>query len=101
MCISGCQRSKPLATKRYPFTGRVISVDAKAQSANIDGDLVQGFMEPMAMAYKIKPPSMLNQLSPGDSISAEIVVVEHDPRDESAESDYWLENVKITGQTAE
>jgi protein SCO1 len=99
--VSACHRSKSQTTKRYPFTGRVISVDPKAQSANIDGDLVQGFMEPMAMSYKIKPPSMLNQLSPGDSISAEIVVVEHDPRDESAESDYWLENVKVTGHAAE
>jgi len=101
MCISGCQRSKPQATKRYPFTGRVISVDAKAQSANIDGDLVQGFMEPMVMTYKVKPPSVLNQLSPGDSISADVVVVDHDARDENADSDYWLENVKVTGHPAQ
>ena len=100
MFMSGCQRSRPQTTKRYPFTGRVISVDAKAQSANIDGDLVQGFMEPMVMSYKIKPASVLQQLSPGDSISADVVVVDHDPRDENADSDYWLENVKVTGHTA-
>ncbi len=99
--FSACHRSKPQAAKRYPFTGRVVSIDTKAQSANIDGDLVQGFMEPMVMAYKVKPPSMLNQLSPGDSVSAEIVVVDHDARDESADSDYWLENVKVTGHAAE
>jgi protein SCO1/2 len=91
-----CHRSKPQATKRYPFTGRIVSIDTQAQSANIDGDLIQGFMEPMVMTYKVKPPSVLTQLSPGDSISAEIVVVEHDPRDENAESDYWLEKVKVT-----
>jgi protein SCO1/2 len=54
-------------------------------------------MEPMVMTYKFKPASALRQLSPGDSISAEIVVVEHDPRDENADSEYWLENVKVTG----
>lgn len=53
-------------------------------------------MEPMAMSYKIKPPSTLTQLSAGDLISAEVVVVDHDPRDENADSDYWLENVKVT-----
>ncbi|WP_423787707.1 copper-binding protein, partial [Klebsiella pneumoniae] len=84
MLVSACHRSKPQATKRYAFTGRVISVDATAQSANIDGDLIQGFMEPMVMTYKIKPPSVLNQLAAGDSISAEVVVVDHDPRDENA-----------------
>jgi len=53
-------------------------------------------MEPMVMSYKMKPSSILTQLSPGDSISAEVVVVDHDPRDENADSDYWLENVKVT-----
>ena len=53
-------------------------------------------MEPMVMTYKMRPASVLTQLSPGDSIAAEIVVVDHDPRDENADSDYWLENVKVT-----
>jgi len=97
---TSCHRSKPQATKRYHFTGRIISIDNQAQSASIDGDLIQGFMEPMVMSYKIKPASMLNQLSPGDSISADVVVVDHDPRDESADSEYWLENVKVTGHAA-
>ena len=97
LLVASCHRSKPQTTKRYPFTGRVISVDTQAQTANIDGDLIQGFMEPMAMAYKIKPADDLRKLSPGDSISAEVVVVDHDPRDENASPDYWLENVKITG----
>jgi len=98
---TSCHRSKPQATKRYPFAGRIISIDPQAESANIDGDLIQGFMEPMVMTYKIKPASMLRQLSPGDSISAEVVVVDHDPRDEHADSDYWLENVKVTRHSAQ
>jgi protein SCO1 len=101
LLATSCHRSKPQATKRYHFTGRVIAIDNQAQSANIDGDLIQGFMEPMVMSYKIKPVSMLRQLSPGDSISADVVVVDHDPRDENADSDYWLENVKITGHAAQ
>jgi protein SCO1 len=94
--FSACHRSKLQSTKRYPFTGRIISIDAQAQSASIDGDLIQGFMEPMVMTYTFKPASALRQLSPGDSISAEVVVVDHDPRDENADADYWLEHVKVT-----
>ena len=101
LLATSCPRSKPPATKRYHFSGRVVSIDNLAQSASIDGDLIQGFMEPMVMSYKIKPASMLRQLSPGDSISADIVVVDHDPRDENADSDYWLENVKVTGHAAQ
>jgi protein SCO1/2 len=96
-----CQRPKQQATKRYPFTGRIVSIDAKSESASIDGDLVQEFMEPMLMTYRIKPAASLSQLSPGDSISAEVVVVEHDPRDENADSDYWLENVRVTKHSSQ
>jgi protein SCO1 len=95
--FASCNRQKLPATKRYPFTGRVISVDPQTESANIDGDMIQGFMQAMEMPYKIKPAATLRQLSPGDSISADVVVVDHDPRDENADSDYWLENVKVTG----
>ena len=96
--VTACHHSEPQATKRYPFTGRILSIDSQAQSASIDGDLIQGFMEPMVMTYTFKPASALRQLSAGDSISAEVVVVDHDPRDESAEADYWLENVRVTGR---
>jgi protein SCO1 len=97
LLTSSCHHAQPPATKRYAFTGRIVSVDTQAGSANIDGDMVQGYMEAMVMPYKIKPDSMLRQLNPGDSVSADLIVVEHDARDESAVPDYWLENVKMTG----
>ena len=97
LLLSSCHRSQPQATKRYAFTGRVVSIDTQSNAANIDGDMIQGYMEAMVMPYKVKPDTMLRQLSPGDSISADLIVVDHDPRDESAVPDYWLENVKITG----
>ncbi len=96
LLVSSCHGSKTPAAKRHPFTGRVISIDSQAASALIDGDNIPGFMDAMAMAYKIKPPSMVKQLSPGDSISAVVVVVQTNPKDENAEPDYWLENVKVT-----
>jgi protein SCO1 len=94
--LPACHHSKTQPAKRYPFTGRIISIDAKSESALIDGDLIQGFMEPMAMSYKMKPASTIRQVQPGDSISAEVVVIEPDPNNRDAEPDYWLENVKVT-----
>jgi len=96
LLVSSCHRSKAPSAKRYAFTGRVISIDSQAGSALIDGDNIAGFMDAMAMSYKIKPASILTQLSAGDSISAVVVVAETNPKDENAEPDYWLENVKVT-----
>jgi protein SCO1 len=98
LLFCSCHSSKrPNVAKRYPFTGRVISVDPREGVAVIDGDNVPGFMDAMAMSYKIKPPSTLSQLSPGDSIAAELVNTE--PDDDNARSDYWLENVKVTAHS--
>jgi protein SCO1 len=90
--ISSCHRSKTPAAKRYPFTGRVVSVDAQGRSAVIDGDNVPGVMDPMAMSYVVKPPAMLSRLSPGDSIAADLVI---EPENENAYSESWLENVRV------
>jgi protein SCO1/2 len=96
--FSSCQRSPAPAAKRYPFTGRVVSIDSQSQSAVIDGDPIPGFMDAMAMPYKVKPDSTLNHLTPGDSISAEVVVLQ--PKSDDATPDYWLENVKVTAHVA-
>jgi protein SCO1/2 len=95
--LSSCHHSKTPSAKRYPFTGRVISIDPQDQSALISGDNIPGFMDPMIMSYKVKPVSSLAQLGPGQVISAEVVVTEPDPKNPDAVPDYWLEQVKITG----
>jgi protein SCO1 len=82
--------------ERYHFTGEIMSIDSQDQSAVINGDNIPGFMDPMTMSYKIKPPSMLNQLHPGDLISAEVVVIK--PTKDEGPADYWLENVMVTGK---
>ncbi len=88
--LGSCTKTKSPPVKRFPFTGRIISIDQGSQSAVIDGDAIPGFMDPMAMTYKIKDAGELKKLSVGDSIAADVVV---------ANEDYWLENVKVTGHT--
>jgi protein SCO1 len=93
-CNHGASQPSPASvqssTKRYPFKGKVISVDKNAGTANIDNEPIAGFMDPMIMPYSMKPPTMLDQIQPGDSITAEVVV---EPEK------YWLENVKVTGHS--
>ena len=88
------QTSQPVpstqGTKRYTFKGKVVSVDKNAGTANINNEPIAGFMDPMVMPYSMKPASVLDQIQPGDSVAAEVVV---EPEK------YWLENVKVTGHS--
>jgi protein SCO1/2 len=85
---TACNRgpSQP-SVKRFAFKGKVISVDKNARTANIDNEPIPGFMDPMVMSYTIKPASALDQLQPGDIITADVVV--------QPDNTYWLENVKV------
>ena len=78
-------------SKRYPFKGKVISIDKQAATANIDNEPIPGFMDSMIMPYTIKPPAALDPLQPGDSITADVVV--------QPDNTYWLENVHVTGHS--
>jgi protein SCO1/2 len=73
--------------KRYQLTGRVIALDKPNKSLTVDGDEIPGFMSAMQMPYDVKDPSLMDKLSPGDKISADVVV----KGDES-----WLENIRVT-----
>jgi len=91
-----------LALKHYPFTGRIVSIDKANQTAVIDADTIQGFMEAMQMSYKIKDAGEFGSLAPGDAVTAEIVVVDMqnvDNNNKDADPDYWLEKIKVTGHS--
>jgi protein SCO1/2 len=94
-----CNRNKsqssstgaPSGAKHYALTGKVISIDKQTGTAIIDNQPIEGFMDKMIMAYPFKPPTVLDQLQPGDSITADVVVAEP--------GKYWLENVEVTGHS--
>jgi protein SCO1 len=73
--------------KRYHLTGKVVSVDKQAHMLNVDAEAIPGFMSAMTMPYNVKPESQLDRLSPGDSITAD-VVLEGD--------NAWLENIAVS-----
>ena len=85
LLLAACGPSLQSA-KHYQLTGKVVSFDRPGLSLVINGDAVPGFMAAMAMPYKVKQPSELNSLVPGDSITA-VVVLQN--------NDYWLENIRV------
>jgi protein SCO1/2 len=72
------------AAKRYYLTGRVRSTDKRASAVNID-------MDAMTMPYTVKDLTLLDKLTPGDIITADVVV---------QGDDSWIENVVVTGHTS-
>jgi protein SCO1 len=88
---AACNRNAQPAAKRYSLKGKVLSIDKQAATANIDNEPIAGFMDSMVMPYSIKPPAALDQLHPGDSITADVLL--------QSDNTYWLENVTVTGHS--
>ncbi len=84
---AACKKPPAPQAKRYHLVGTVISVDTAHNSANIDGQEVPGFMAAMAMPYPVHDSKALAALSPGDQITADIVVTD---------TDTYLENIVVT-----
>jgi protein SCO1/2 len=80
--------SQAAQARRYHLTGRVVSVDKANKSLMVDGDEIPGFMSAMQMPYTVKDASLLDKLTAGDQITADVIM-----RDEES----WLENISVTG----
>ncbi len=93
---AGCNRT-PVAPdpsaapqgKQYPVRGKVVSTDASRGEVVLDAAAIPGFMEAMTMPYKLRTPSILSELHPGDEITATLYVTDG--------SDL-LDQIVITGQ---
>lgn len=73
-CLACARGAKPVAEKHYQLTGKVVSVNAKEQTAAIDGAAIPNFMEAMTMEYPIASKAELATLHPGDRITATVNV---------------------------
>ncbi len=62
------------SAKHYHLTGKVMSVDAKDQTASIDAAAIPDYMEAMTMTYPIASKDDFQALHPGDAIEATVNV---------------------------
>lgn len=58
----------------YRFTGKVVALDAKHQTATIDAAAIPNFMEAMSMEYPIQSKADFNTLHVGDKITGTLNV---------------------------
>jgi Cu/Ag efflux protein CusF len=72
--------------KHYALTGKVVSLNAKEQTAAVDAAAIPNFMEAMTMDYPIKSKAEFEALHAGDQITATV--------DVSAVGVYTLTHIK-------
>ena len=92
LLFTSCQKPANNASanvKRYPFKGKVVSVDRTAKKAKIDHEAIEGYMEAMTMDFPIHADWVWDDLKPGSQVRAELVV------DNAAKDPYYLENIGI------
>jgi Cu/Ag efflux protein CusF len=70
--------------KRYTLNGRVVSLDAAANTLTVDHEAIPGFMGAMTMPYPVRDSQLLKHLSKGQQITATVV---------RTGDECWLENV--------
>lgn len=79
--------TKSAQQKHYQLTGKIVSVDAKEQTAAIDAAAIKGYMEAMTMDYPIHSKNDFASLHPGDHITATL--------DVSDDGSYTVSHIKI------
>jgi protein SCO1/2 len=90
LLLSGCrQKANPVPrtasgqpasdvnAKHYPVRGKIVTVDAGHNEIVLDAAAIPGFMEAMTMPYKLKNPSIISELHPGDSITATLIATDN------------------------
>jgi protein SCO1 len=90
--LVGCKKAEPppspqTQAHRYQLVGTVVSIDKDQTSVMVDGKEIVGFMAAMTMAYPVRDAKALAALTPGDEITADVVV---------AADGAYLENIVVT-----
>ncbi len=71
---AGQQASANSQFKIYKLRGKVISTNPATGEVTMSNEAIPGFMEAMIMPYKLKDPSIIGDLHPGDVLTADLFV---------------------------
>ena len=94
LAAPACRReAAPTAGPRYPLQGRVVQVDVPGRTVTVAHGDIPGFMPAMTMDFVVleKDAALLRGVSPGDEITATLVV---------PDSRYWLEDLVVVKKAA-
>jgi protein SCO1/2 len=86
--LAGCHRKTTPAgpVRRYPVSGKIVSLDPQHQTANIDAAAIPNYMEAMAMDYPIQSKDDFRTLKIGERITGTLEV--------TGDESYTLTNIK-------
>jgi protein SCO1 len=84
--LTSCRHGSEPQTRYYRLKGIVVSVDEAHQQIVVNHEAIPGFMSAMTMPYWVKEDGILDDLTPGDEITARVAVT-HD--------DIWLDRIVI------
>jgi protein SCO1 len=88
----GAQSQSASNFKVYHLRGKIISASPSTGELTIDADAIPGFMDAMTMPYKLKDPSIINELHPGDTITADVLV------SQGSEENVLLDHIVVIAQ---
>jgi protein SCO1/2 len=100
VCLGGChsgpkpadQPSESQGFKVYHLRGKVISTNAGTGEVTLDHEAIPGFMDAMTMPYKLKDSSILSELHPGDTITADVLV------SQNPDAEVLLDHIVVVAQ---
>jgi len=97
--LTGCQSTpknvpspSPQSAKVYNVHGKIVSTNASTGQVLLDHEAIPGFMDAMVMPYKLKDPSILSELHPGDRITADLLV------SQDGNADILLDHIVVVAQ---
>ena len=85
---AGCQPN----TKQYRLQGHVLAKNEAANQLTVKHEDIPGFMPAMTMPYKVKDSGAVQDVQPGDVISANLITANQG-------KEYWLEGIRILDQS--
>ena len=93
-CREGAKQAQGGGPERHFVRGKVVAVDAAAQSVLLAHEAIPGFMPAMTMEYKVADPAALGELHGGDRIAADLL----NDRDTAGPRNLRLVNVDVIAQ---
>jgi protein SCO1 len=97
-CHTGPKPDAPSASasvsgyKTYKMRGKVVFTNPSTSEVTVQHGKIDGFMDAMTMPYKVKDPNILSELHPGDTITADVLVSQHD------DADILLDHIVVVAQ---
>jgi protein SCO1 len=78
LSLTACRGTNQSQARRYHLKGTVVQVDKAQQHLVVNHEEIPGFMGAMTMPYPVVDTQTLEKTSPGDQITADVVVTPND-----------------------